>query len=353
MVQSDCRLSECTFNVTGQCVLNRPIEECSNRNGHGEAADGVEAASSADDGGSTPGSLIDERTPADLGAAVLASPEEAPRLPSSLTLGLEEARSLMMRRHTTMVGILGLPDSGKTACLVSAYLLLARGGFAGYDYADSASLMAFEQISRGSRQWTKGDEPGQLTAHTEMVDDRQAGFLHLRLRRRLDGRFFDMLMPDLPGEWTRALIDKADSLRLAFLGSASVIWLMVDGRTFAQPKTKRYATYRAEMLVERLSAILPTPRPRVILVPSWRDIGEFPADAYDSIREEGRKYGIAIALAPIASFSFGQVEPGTGVASLIDMTLNHERSAPDFWPDNRRTGRSPGKRTLGCFRSTE
>ena len=29
MVQSSCRLSECTFNVTGQCVLNRPVEECS------------------------------------------------------------------------------------------------------------------------------------------------------------------------------------------------------------------------------------------------------------------------------------------------------------------------------------
>ncbi|KWF15211.1 hypothetical protein WL82_28935 [Burkholderia ubonensis] len=262
-------------------------------------------------------------------------------------MGLEEATSLMTRRHTTMVGILGLPDSGKTACLVSAYLLLARGKFEGYDYVDSASLMAFEQISRGSRIWTKGDEPAQLTTHTEMADDRQAGFLHFRLRRQQDGRFFDMLMPDLPGEWSRALIDKTDSNRFAFLGSASVIWLMVDGRAFADPKKKRYATYRAEVLVERLSAILPTPRPRIILVPSWRDIGEFPTDAYQSICEEGRRHDMKIALAPIASFSFGEVPPGSGVASLIDMTLNHDRPSPDFWPDDR----SPGTRTLSCFRS--
>ncbi|KVT48319.1 hypothetical protein WK53_12690 [Burkholderia ubonensis] len=262
-------------------------------------------------------------------------------------MGLEEATSLMTRRHTTMVGILGLPDSGKTACLVSAYLLLARGKFEGYDYVDSASLMAFEQISRGSRIWTKGDEPAQLTTHTEMADDRQAGFLHFRLRRQQDGRFFDMLMPDLPGEWSRALIDKTDSNRFAFLGSASVIWLMVDGRAFADPKKKRYAIYRAEVLVERLSAILPTPRPRIILVPSWRDIGEFPTDAYQSICEEGRRHDMKIALAPIASFSFGEVPPGSGVASLIDMTLNHDRPSPDFWPDDR----SPGTRTLSCFRS--
>lgn len=349
MVQGACQLSECTFNVTGQCVLNRPVEQCSNRTIPGEAADGIKVDDGADDSGSAPGLSTEGRSSADVGGAVLTSPDEMPRLPPSLTMGLAEATSLMTRRHTTMVGILGLPDSGKTACLVSTYLLLARGGFEGYDYADSASLMAFEQISRGSRHWTKGDEPGQLTIHTEMVDDRQAGFLHLRLRRRSDGRFFDMLMPDLPGEWSRALIDKADSQRFAFLGSASVIWLMVDGRAFADPKTKRYATYRAEMLVERLSSILPTPKPRVILVPSWRDIGDFPEDAYYSIREEGRKHGLAIAIAPIASFSFGDVPPGSGVASLIDMTLNHDRSAPDFWPDDRR----PGMRTLGCFRSAE
>ena len=347
MVQGSCRLSECTFNVTGQCVLNRPLEQCSNRREPGEPLSGADADDEDDGSDFAAGTVTDRVITDDLGSAVLTSPDETPRLPSSLTMGLEEATALMTLRHTTMVGILGLPDSGKTACLVSAYLLLAKGGFEGYDYADSASLMAFEQISRGSRHWTKGDEPGQLTSHTEMTDDRQAGFLHLRLRRREDGRFFDMLMPDLPGEWSRALIDKTDSERFSFLGSASVIWLMVDGRAFADPKTRQYATYRAEMLVERLSVTLPTPRPRIILVPSWRDIGEFPADAYERICETGRAHGMKIALAPIASFSFGDVEPGSGIAPLIDMTLNHKRAAPDFWPDDR----SPGARTLGRFRS--
>lgn len=347
MTQGACRLSECTFNVTGQCVLNRPIEVCSNRREPGEPV-GDAVDNDGDDGdnlaaGSGPGGL----TVSDMGGAVLTSPDETPRLPSSLTLGLDEATALMTRRHTTMVGILGLPDSGKTACLVSAYLLLAKGGFQGYDYADSASLMAFEQISRGSRQWNKGDEPGQLTVHTEMADDRQAGFLHLRLRRQGDNRFFDMLMPDLPGEWSKALIDKRDDERFSFLTSASVIWLMVDGRAFAAPRTKQYATYRAEMLVERLAAILSAPRPRIILVPSWRDIGEFPTDAHERIRETGRAHAMDIELAPIASFSFGDVDPGSGIAQLINMTLNHRRAAPDFWPDDHRLS----VRTLVGFRS--
>jgi hypothetical protein len=349
MVQGSCQLKECTFNLTGQCVLSRPVEQCSNRTNTGEAVDGdgIQDDNQANDGFRAAGTATEGQPTSNLGGAVLERPDESPRLPSSLTMGFEEATALMTRRHTTMVGILGLPDSGKTACLVSAYLLLAKGSFEGYDYADSASLMALEQISRGSRHWTKGDEPGQLTIHTEMADDRQAGFLHLRLRRQKDGRFFDMLMPDLPGEWSKALIDKSDCDRFSFLGSASVIWLMVDGRAFADPTKKRYATYRAEILVERLSEILPTPKPRVILVPSWRDIGEFPTDAYDSICEVGRRHDMEIAVAPIASFSFGEVLPGSGIASLIDMTLNHDRPAPDFWPD----GRNPGPRTLGCFRN--
>lgn len=347
MVLGSCQLSECTFNVTGACVLNRPVETCSNRRDSEATEESAEEEDDAEDGVPTSDSVTELRRSIDPGGAVLASPIDTPRLPSSLTMGLEEATSLMMRRHTTMVGILGLPDSGKTACLVSAYLLLAKGGFEGYDFADSATLMAFEQISRGSRHWTKGDEPGQLTTHTEMADDRQAGFLHLRLRRQKDDRFFDLLMPDLPGEWSKALIDKNDSDRFAFLGSASVIWLMVDGRAFAGPTKKRYAIYRAELLIERLSMILPTPKPRIILVPSWRDIGEFPVDAHESIRKAGHALGMEITLAPVASFSFGDIAPGSGIARLIDVSLNHDRALPEFWPDDQ----SLSVRTLGRFRS--
>lgn len=349
MAKGSCRVGECTFNVTRVCVQNHPVDQCPNR----EDGNAVEVGPFADDDDIEESQTLtfasDWRPTTDPISAVLPRPEEAPKLVPSLTLGLEDASSLMTSRHTTMVGILGLPDSGKTACLVSAYLLLARGQFDRYDFADSLSLMAFEQISRGSRQWTEGDEPGRLTVHTEMLDDRQAGFLHFRLRRQEDGRMFDILMPDLPGEWSRALIEKGDSGRFAFLGSASVIWLMVDGRAFGDPKKRRFAIHRAEVLVERLSSILPTPRPRVILVPSWRDAGEFPQDAYQRICDEGSKHGMMIALAPIASFSFGDISPGSGVASLIDMTLNHDRSCPDFWPDER----LPGARTLCCFRGEE
>lgn len=344
MPQGPCRLAECTYNMTKVCVLNRPVEECSNRRSPGPVVELEDVLSPNDDDASS--FVSEDRVTADIGGAVLPRPDETPTLPSSLTMGLEDAAALMKRRKTTMIGIVGLPDSGKTACLVSAYLLLSSGRFDEYDFADSATLMAFEQIARGSRQWVKGDEPGKLTVHTEMVDDRQAGFLHFRMRRRNDGRFFDMLMPDLPGEWSKALIEKNDSDRLKFLESASVVWLMVDGRAFSDRSKRQYAVHRAELLVARLAAILPTPKPRVFLVPSWQDIGEFPVDAYQRIRREGDRCGMSVSLSPIASFSFGEMAPGTGISKLIDATLNHCLSAPDFWPDTE----VPGVRKLGYFR---
>ena len=95
--------------------------------------------------------------------------------------------------------------------------------------------------------------------------------------------------------------------------------------------------------------VLPAPRSRIILVPSWKDIGDFPGDSYKRIRDEGLKHGMEIGLVPIASFSFGDVAPGSGVSESIDLTLNHDRAAPEFWPD----AEGGCARTLSRFRSAQ
>lgn len=330
-----CSFDDCTFEITGRCIQGSPVAECAY-----VLRDVLEEGDIHEEEKPHSWREVSDETQATTweataGQAVLFRLEGMPRLPSSMTLGTEEARDLMSSEYTTMVGIVGLPDSGKTACLVSAYLLLSKGQFKGYSYANSRSLMAFEQITRGSRQWTSGEPPSQLTLRTELVDDRQAGFLHLKLRRNVDGRLFNLLLPDLPGEWSNTLIDKADSERFNFIRSATVIWLMVDGREFADLETRNYAIHRTELLIGRLADIVTTPAPRVILVPSWRDRGVFPAEAFEQIKNAGLVAGINITFAPIASFSDNAaVAPGEGVGDLFDITLNHDRVCPEFWPDD-------------------
>lgn len=344
-----CTDSSCTYNVTRVCVRGHPPDDCPNRPVVGD--DGATSMVAADR--EEQSDTLTERQEfggLDLGAAVLRSPTELPTLPASRTLGISQANAMMESRPTCMVGIVGLPGAGKTACLVSAYLLLAKDQFDGFSFADSDTLRAFEEISRGSRMWVKGNPPEQITAHTALSNDREAGFLHLKIRRNSDSQLFDLLLPDLPGEWSKELIDLSNMERLGFLRSSSVIWLMVDGRQFATASSVAYARYRARMLLERLSTLLGEHKPRVIVVPTWQDAGQFPDAEAKQMVDRGAQLGFKVEMAPIASFSWNDaISPGEGVAKLIVRSITAPAHLPEFWPV---TPARPGERAIAAFRET-
>ena len=75
-------------------------------------------------------------------------------------------RALMGKEYCRIIGLLGMPGSGKTSCLVSLYLLLAHGNVGDFTFADSKSLTALDELSRGARNWD-GGMPEQMTGHTE------------------------------------------------------------------------------------------------------------------------------------------------------------------------------------------
>lgn len=333
MMRGPCKDPNCTFSLTKVCVRGNPPDECSHRPllTEEKLADGEDAHERS--GLDSDESLSEVTRLLEVGGAVLDAPTELPTLPASRTLDLDKANAMMEARQTCMIGIVGLPGAGKTASLVSAYLLLAKGEFEGFSYADSVTLRAFEEIARGSRIWVKGNPPEQITAHTTLTDDREAGFLHLRLKRDSDGKFFDLLLPDLPGEWSKELINLNNVARLAFLKSSSVIWLMVDGRQFANADTVSYARYRASLLIERLAELLGEHRPRILLVPTWRDAGAFPATEFTGLSEMATRLGFEIEMAPIASFSWNDaVPPGDGLAKLVELSICPPKLAHAFWP---------------------
>lgn len=334
MTDRVCAATECTFPQTGICMqsYSNP-EDCPTHQAASALLRGNAGPDEHEDEASNKdASSVEDHSANVAGEAVLIAPEGKPLLPRSGTLGLREADAMMSSRYVNLIGILGLPNAGKTACMASLYLLLAHGSLDGFSYADSKTLMALEEIARGTRRWNEGNAPSEMTVHTELADDRQAGFLHLRLRRDADGRKFDILMPDLPGEWSRSLIGSGDADRLSFLRAAEVVWLMVDGRDFLESSTRELAIHRTTNLIERLTLILPTSRPRVILVASWRDKGEFPEAALKRVQEYGQQFGLEIKLASIASFSDTDMQPGFGLADLIDMTLAAFETRPIPWP---------------------
>ena len=136
---------------------------------------------------------------------VLSGPEDVPRFPPSAVLRMDDVRVLMAKEYYRPIGLLGAPNSGKTALLVSLYLLLAQNRLDGFTFADSKSLMALDELARGARRWVEG-MPEQMTAHTEL-GGRAAGFLHFKLLRASDCSPVHLLIPDLPGEWTTSLVE--------------------------------------------------------------------------------------------------------------------------------------------------
>jgi len=348
-MRGPCTNENCTFNATNSCVAGHPPEECSHRPVVSDR-DKLELENySANDAQNANAGALGIEADLRLGRAVLSAPiEDLPTFPASRTLGISQANAMMEERPTCLVGIVGLAGAGKTAALVSAYLMLSQGKFEGFSYADSETLRAFEEIARASRTWNRGNPPEQITSHTTLSNDREAGFLHLRLRRDEDNRLFDILLPDLPGEWSRALIDRSDGERLSFLGSASVIWLMVDGRQFVDDSRVAAARYRTTLLIERLAILLGDHRPRVIIVPTWQDKQLFPEEEADLLIRYGADFGLEVVTAPIASFSWDDdIEPGYGISKLFADSLAARPSQPEFWPE---TEYDNDDRRLAAFR---
>lgn len=177
-----------------------------------------------------------------------------------------------------------------------------------------------------------GTPPDQMTAHTELSDDRAAGFLHLRLRASGNPKPIDFLLPDLPGEWSTAMVEESRHDRLAFLKRADVIWLMVDGTRLSQSSTRQSAIHRTKLYLQRLKQFFPD-LPRVILVITRADTSVVGAKTIEAITTEATGLGIDFCVRSISSFSMNEeVPPGTGISDLITSSMGEAPEAPEFWP---------------------
>ena len=319
-----CSTSECTVLQTGKCLLNNNPESCPNR-----TAMQVEASAGL--------------------APVLLAPSVSARLESSLTLTQEKAGKLASARLCLQIGVLGFPNSGKTAALVSLYLLVSKGQLSGFQFRDSQTLMALEQISRGAR-WHDTNLPQQLTAHTEIADGRTAGFLHFRLFHEVGNRHLDILIPDIPGEWTNALVDENRTDRLQFLRGSRIIWLFIDGRALGDIERRGLLIHRMETVVKRLSTFFGAlSKPPIAFVVTRLDQAVPHAPSIQKLVEYAQGFGFESSSVNVASFSEtgSEIQPGTGLSELISNLIGKQEPRTDSWPDAQKRD---GARSIMNFR---
>jgi hypothetical protein len=178
-----------------------------------------------------------------------------------------------------------------------------------------------------------GRAPEQMTVHTELTDDRSPGFLHLRLVRRSDGRCVDLALPDIPGEWTQALVATASSDRFEFMRSAEAIWIVLDGRSLADIEKRHGLIVRMGQLAARLKTMFEGHTPRLMVVVTHRDLYALEDNVAERLRSEFNRRDVEVEIVGVAPFSEQpqNIPAGFGLAELVNLTIGIPSARPPLW----------------------
>lgn len=307
-----CTKTDCTVAATGKCLLlhARP-EDCPNYAAETNAPTILQESKAVTE------TAVDE----DIGR----------RFHTGSELGTDDASELMRAEYATLIAVLGQYDVGKT-CLLSSLYLLATCAALGteIEFAGSLTLAGFEARARRLRQWKDGSLPKQMVDHTILADERAPALMHIAFREREhERRRFQILVTDLPGEWSRELIeDAAVASRFAFLHRADGIVLTLDGPRFAS--TLRHVEINnANLLLSRLASTIGVDKsiPLVLLVSKADELSlEVPA-SIEKVEAYAASLGFkpkVIAVAAISRDS-GKAQSGTGVLELIEYFLDRHQ----------------------------
>jgi hypothetical protein len=116
------------------------------------------------------------------------------------SLGTGDIEVVTACNRTTLIGVVGPYNSGKTSLLTLIYLLVQHGEQASCaKFAGSWSLIGWENLAAKFR-WGKGEGGPKFPPHTSRGAGRKPGLLHLAFRDQLGDRN-DFLLTDPPGEW--------------------------------------------------------------------------------------------------------------------------------------------------------
>ena len=266
-------------------------------------------------------------------------------------LGIDEAGELMGESYTHLISVLGEQDSGKTSLLLCLYFACACGQMddIGLSFAGSLTLPGFEARSRSTRRWNELAPPNRMTERTSLGADRGGGFLHLDLVRNRSRQRLRVLLSDLPGEWTKNLIDSGRHAdRLQFARRSDALLVMLDGSSLESPEARQVTLYRTETLLQRLPQVLGEDRPRLFFLVTRADIcTETVLPLLKGCEAIAETLGFRSSVHSICTFSQNPAfSSGYGILEVFNSILNEaparpEPSIPRFNKRNRIFGWAP------------
>lgn len=325
MTAPHCTKEGCTVAETGKCLLYGEPDSCEffSTDGSGAAEEVVEGVSQR------PLEVTDAANPR--------------RFLSGHELGTSEAARLMSGRYTHLIAILGCTDVGKTCLLSSLYLLASSKQLQGFTFAGSKTLRGFEERARRLRKWEQGTLPEKLAEHTTLADPRTPAFMHLALQGRDDQRRYELMLTDLPGEWSQQLIERSQTAdRFSFLHRADGVILMIDAPLLMSDTTRHTESRRAQLLLTRLGETVKLdPELPLILFLSKSDLTDMARPpGIAAVEEHAESLGFTPTTIIGASFSQepDRIPNGSGVEDALQVIVRAEHALPSKFKAHHRSG---------------
>ena len=306
MQTGTCNKTDCTVSSTGICLeLFSPITDCPNFSLSSEDDNPEESTKTAE--------ISESAVPSEQASAVLTSLPNAPRVGprrfhAGTELGLRDASDLMRTHYAHLIGVLGRTNAGKTAFISALYLMATRGWLKpAYDFAGSLTLQGFEDRSRRVRIWEQGHLADTFMLHTQLSNPRSPSFMHLALKELKENRRrIELLLTDLPGEWSSALIKRIETaVRFGFLKRADGIVFVIDGPLLARPDARHAEVEKAKLLLARLqhTPLVDPGTPLVLLISKCDELNMNAPPAVDQIQTEALALGLNSKVILCSAFS--------------------------------------------------
>lgn len=324
MISGKCSNPDCTVSETGICLeSHQNLKECPNFKLIEEEMDQP--------------SSNQHQEPEINNKPQLSSISLARQFHAGNELGIEDILCISQKRYTYIVGVLGSVNVGKTCLLSSLYLLTSQGDLSpDYLFAGSLTLPGFEDRVRHLRTWDALGLPDQFVEHTQLQNPRQPAFMHLcLLERTRRERIIDLLISDLPGEWTDKLIDNADaSDRFNFLRRADCIFYVIDGPKLDCIETKNVEVYRTTLAIDRLinNVGIDVSIPFIFLISKCDEIDMKLPSGFSDILDHAKLRHLSPSVVMTVAFSKKprKYSSGNGILELINLALIKKSIPSEF-----------------------
>lgn len=219
-----CGRPECGISKTGICAEGHtPLESCPTfgQSAHDELDKGFEEFEEGD----ADDDEEEESHP-------LPEPTRLP-LPSGEPFTPAEVDRFLLRKPAKFVTIVGEFDSGKTTLICALYDKFLKGGFAGYLFSGSHTLLGFEKRSHHSRVDSGRTAPDTL--RTSLYDGLRYFHLSLLLGDASKSRI-ELMLSDRAGEQYEKARGNSELVEeLIEVKKADYVVLLLDGGRLADP----------------------------------------------------------------------------------------------------------------------